>query len=295
MKKTALLLLMCICFSAFASCDDIGSPSGKDTEGSSGNNITETSGNENETETEANANEDIGENTTGENNGNDTETSSEGNAENTTDANSNNAEAKGDVISEEIWAAAIAGEFTNYSYIQTYSSAENSVTVIHFYRNGDEWIKTTENNGVTEKLRGFLIDGKIEYCYFDYEQNKWAYKNNYSYSFNYPLTGMPYSLSEFDFDEESGTYSYAIPGTEDQFTDEQITQGLNRLCLRFKDGYCVYMQMPYSIENETVHLLTVEFSNYNTTELDIPAAENIVGQPGNTSSANGNFGNNDAH
>ena len=206
-------------------------------------------------------------------------------------------------VTEQEWAAMIAGEYAD-NYTQ-YTTVENSSVT----GNGIRYLATTaegkvlfldmvNENGVAHGKGAFPVEGGIAFCEYDPTTDKWTGRLDAAYSLAHPVKGMPFALSEFTFDEASGSYYMEMEGAEGILTAEQIAAGLGRLVLKFADGKCVYMAMPMSGMDEASggnkYVFTgtrvAQFGNYGTTEVPIPAADKIEVVGDGTSNVHPDFG-----
>lgn len=171
----------------------------------------------------------------------------------------------GQPITEDVWKAAVAGEFSNYSYKMVVGD-----TARHYYFDGDQFYREVYANGeLTEKCGEFMVEGALRSCEYDLQTGKWATSNT-GYDNKYPLGGFPYAFSDLKYDETTGVYRMSVPGAEQYLTAQELAEGKGDMQLAFKDGYCVYMHFPNDIVDGKLVYWTVNFFDYNATEVVAP-------------------------
>lgn len=268
--KRWIICLMVLCMMALTACG--ASQSGQNNEAqnpntsNTGNDIVQDSGTGDGDQTD----------TTG---GNDVTDSTAGDSADDTDS----ATVLGQPITEDVWKTTVAGEFSNYSYKMVVGD-----TTTQYYFDGDQFYREVYVNGeMTEKCGEFMVEGKLRSCEYDLETGKWATSNT-GYDSKYPLGGFPYAFSELTYDETAGIYRMPIPGAEQYLTAEELAEGKGDVQFAFKDGYCVYMHFLNDVVDGELVYWTVNFFDYNETEVVAPEEVEIRSSINSSSSSDHN-------
>ena len=162
-------------------------------------------------------------------------------------------------ITEEQFNALKTNSPTNYSYVETrYYNGE--LVVIERMIDGECFMDSQYDADGNLTRRWCCVkvgDRYVDYGY-DVATGKWQEHNN-SISSNYPLSGFPLALSNFVYDAEWGIYVYEMSETvwmEIAFDSE--------------GNLCYIGQYDGENYSETY------FSDYGTTVIEAPAAEDII-------------------
>ena len=277
MKKIfSLLLIVCMCISIMASCNNTGTVNGSTTITTetkiTSASVTSTNANTSGT-TSATTSASVTAGTTTTATTGITYTTptgpfTDGTTASTTTNTPGTVTQKGERITLDQWNALVAGTPKNFTCSQTVTQGGVSQTAIIFV-NGDEYIQEVYSNGVpTRILSCFIIDGQKGHYTFDLNTGKWT-PINHLVSNDYILYNCPYPFAEFDFDESTGTYSYV-------YVEDVEMDAKRNIEMRFKDGLCVYLKMSMVMGGVVAGDIVAEIYDQGTTVITHPAREDIT-------------------
>jgi hypothetical protein len=189
---------------------------------------------------------------------------------------------KGERITEEQWNTVLKGEYTNYTYTYVDGTVGGSVgTKMNVKLAGDTYERNVYSKGVLSSRTGrFLIDGALNYFEYDISTGAWIVLNNYSFTHNYPLKGFPIAFSDLVYNEATG--AYRVEGMS-MGGDAKVNMEF-----RFKDGYCVYVRMEQCADGSNTANLAYQmfvFAKYGETSVTSFVSGNLndfVVVPGGT-------------
>lgn len=176
----------------------------------------------------------------------------------------------GEPITAEQYNALIANAPTNYSYTRT-RTYNGTTTVITMLISGMEYMQTQTQDNDTRKLLNIRRNDQYKTYMFYETTGKWETSNT-SVSSSFPLSGFPFPLSAFTYDESIGAYRMVV-------TDSGMTA---EILLMFKNGQLIGLGQ-YSEGNSDF----TTFYDYGTTVIPYPSDADIVDKS-NTSSSNHN-------
>ena len=171
---------------------------------------------------------------------------------------------KGERISDEQFNALCTNSPTNYTYTQstTYNGATQEVTMMI---NGKDYLQVRVLAGATRKILGIWQGTYSKDYMYNEETGKWETSNT-GISTTFPLASIPFALSDFTFDEATGTYRMVVAA---DLTGEIV--------LKFLDGNLVYVgQIADTYEDHAY------FFDYGTTVIPMPDASDIVDKDNST-------------
>ena len=178
----------------------------------------------------------------------------------------------GEPCTPDDWYAMVEGSFTNYS-----GTMESDNSILFFYMDGEEWSEKLIVNGQIEREEGeYLVDGELIYLQYDKESGKWKTAEDVPVK-EYPVINMPYERKNFKYVSKTGTYVYSLPNAEELFKQHNI-KGDSNIYIKFIDGNCVYLEMPYGVSDDykRVIYVTYHISDYGTTKITAPDKADIV-------------------
>ncbi|MBE6959548.1 MAG: hypothetical protein E7448_02360 [Ruminococcaceae bacterium] len=164
---------------------------------------------------------------------------------------------KGERITEAQLDTLTTNSPTNYTFCETLTyNGKTKVTTMLI--SGEEYLQTCEEDDTTRKIMGILRENKIKDYIFNDETGKWE-TSNIGISANFPLKGFPKPLSDFTYDEATGSYNL------------KMASGDVRMI--FKNGQLVYLSI---IDATAGAQDLVSFYDYGTTVIPVPNDADIV-------------------
>jgi hypothetical protein len=178
----------------------------------------------------------------------------------------------GEPCTQEDWYSMVGGDFSNYS-----GTMESDNSILFFYMDGEEWCEKLIVNGQVEREEGeYLIDGELVYLQYDRTTGKWKTSEEVPVK-EYPMYNMPYERKNFRYESKTGTYIYSLPKAVELFNKNNI-KGDPNIYIKFIDGKCVYLEMPYGVSEQANRVIYVTYHvfDYGTTKITAPDKADIV-------------------
>ena len=178
----------------------------------------------------------------------------------------------GEPCTQDEWYTMVEGNFYNYS-----GTMEVNSGILFFYKNGDEWCEKLIIGGQIEREEGeYLVDGELLYLQYDKETGKWKTAEDAPVK-EYPVINMPYDRKNFSYNTKTGTYIYKLPDAVELLNKYKL-KGDPNIYVKFIDGKCVYLEMPYGVNEQKNKMVYVTYHifDYGTTKITAPDKADII-------------------